>query len=78
MGAAWALGPNRILPFKFPNISFSEIGFLNVTKQAADITDDTKLDELHCELIEYYGLQQNWVNFNQRKADFINFVHKNM
>ena len=78
MGAAWALGSNRILPFKFPNLSFSEIGFLNVTKQAADITDETKLDELHRELIEYHGLQHNWVNFNQRKADFINFVHKNM
>ncbi len=62
----------------FPNISFNEIGFLNVTKQAADITDNSKLDELYNELVKYYGLQQNWINYNQRKADFINTVHQNM
>lgn len=78
MGAAWAMDNKRILPFKFPNISFNEIGFLNVTKQAADITDDSKLDELYNELAKYYGLQQNWINYNQRKADFINIVHQNM
>ncbi|MBQ7204914.1 MAG: toll/interleukin-1 receptor domain-containing protein [Muribaculaceae bacterium] len=78
MGAAWAMDNKRILPFKFPNISFNEIGFLNVTKQAADITDNSKLDELYDELTEYYGLQQDWINYNQRKADFINTVHQNM
>lgn len=78
MGAAWAMDNKRILPFKFPNISFNEIGFLNVTKQAADITDNSKLDELYNELARYYGLQQNWINYNQRKADFNNIVHQNM
>ena len=69
-------GKKRILPFKFPNIPFSEIGFLNVIKQAADITDNAKLDELYNELAKYYGLQQDWINYNQRKADFINIVHQ--
>lgn len=75
MGAVWALDGKRILPFKFPNIKFSELGFLNVVKQAADLTDNSKLDELYIELCESYDLQQDWINFNQRKADFIKVVN---
>ncbi|MBO4814814.1 MAG: toll/interleukin-1 receptor domain-containing protein [Muribaculaceae bacterium] len=78
LGAAWALENKRILPFKFPNIKFTEIGFLNVIKQTADITDDSKLDELYMELCECYSLQQDWINFNQRKADFIKVVKHNL
>mgnify|MGYP002624828314 FL=1 len=78
MGAAWALDGKRVLPFKFPNIKFTELGFLNVVKQAADITDNSKLDELYIELCEYYDLQQDWINFNQRKADFINVVNESV
>ena len=77
LGAAWALENKRILPFKFPNIKFTELGFLNVVKQAADITDDSKLDELYMELCECYGLQQDWINFNQRKTDFLKVVKQN-
>lgn len=76
LGAAWAMEGKRILPFKFPNVKFGEIGFLNVIKQAADITDHSKLDELYIELCDNYGLEQDWINFNQRKADFINVVNK--
>ena len=76
MGAAWAMDKKRILPFRFPNLSFSEIGFLNVVKQAADITDKTKLDELYRELSEYYDIPQNWINYNQRTTDFINQVNE--
>lgn len=76
LGAAWAMEGKRILPFKFPNVKFGEIGFLNVIKQAADITDHSKLDELYIELCDNYGLNQDWINFNQRKADFINVVNK--
>ena len=76
MGAAWAMENKRVLPFKFPNLSFQEIGFLNVVKQAADITDESKLDELYVELCKYYDLQQDLINFNQRKTDFINVVNK--
>ena len=76
MGAAWTLEDKRVLPFKFPNIKFSEIGFLNVVKQAADITDSSKLDELYVELCERYNVQQNFIHFNKRKADFINVVNK--
>lgn len=74
MGASWALEDKRVLPFKFPNIQFSELGFLNVVKQAADITDESKLDELYMELCDYYNLAQDWINFNQRKEDFIEIV----
>lgn len=80
LGAAWAmsLDEKRVLPFKFPNVSFNEMGFLNVVKQCADITDKTKLDELYGELCEYYGFKQDWKNYNQRTADYIDIVNKAM
>lgn len=76
MGAAWALEDKRVLPFKFPNIKFSEIGFLSVVKQAADITDKSKLDELYEELCNYYGLQFDWRNYNKQKDSFVELVAK--
>ena len=78
MGAAWTLEDKRVLPFKFPNIKFSEIGFLNVVKQAAVITDSSKLDELYVELCERYNVQQNFIHFNKRKADFMKVVNENI
>ena len=78
MGAAWALEGKRILPFKFPNISFNEIGFLNEVKQCADITDKSKLDELYKELCEYYDIEQDWMNYNKATADFIKIVNENI
>ena len=78
MGAAWTLEGKRVLPFKFPNIKFSEIGFLNVVKQAADITDSSKLDELYVELCEHYDVQQDLIHFNKRKADFMKVVNENI
>ena len=74
LGAAWAFEGKRVLPFKFPNVKFTELGFLNVVKQAADITDSSKLDELYVELCKRYGLQQDFPHFNQRKQDFIKVV----
>ena len=76
LGAAWAMEGKRILPFKFPNVKFEEIGFLNVVKQTADITDNSKLDELYIELCDNYGLEQDWINFNQRKEDFLKVVRE--
>jgi shikimate dehydrogenase len=63
---------------KFPNVKFSEIGFLNVVKQAADITDSSKLDELYVELCERYDIQQDFIHFNKRKADFMKVVNENI
>lgn len=74
LGAAWAMEGKRILPFKFPNIKFTEMGFLNVVKQAADITDKSKLDELFDELCLRYNLPQDWRNFNQQKDDFVELI----
>ena len=76
LGAAWAMEGKRILPFKFPNVKFGEIGFLNVVKQTADIADNSKLDELYIELCDNYGLEQDWINFNQRKEDFLKVVRE--
>ena len=74
MGAAWAMEGKRILPFKFPDLKFSEIGFLNVVKQAADIADRSKLDELYKELCQFYDLPQDWMNYNKQKDDFVKLV----
>lgn len=76
MGAAWAMEGKRILPFKFPNLKFTEIGFLNVVKQAADITDKSKLDELYEELCKRYELELDWRNFNKQKDNFVELVNK--
>ena len=78
MGAAWTLEDKSVLPFKFPNVNFSEIGFLNVVKQAADITDSSKLDELFVELCERYDVQQDLIHFNRRKADFMKVINENI
>ena len=74
LGAAWTFNEKRVLPFKFPYISFKEIGFLNVVKQAADITDKSKIDELYDELCNYYDLQLDWRNFNEQKDSFVKLV----
>jgi hypothetical protein len=76
MGAAWTLNSVRVLPFKFPSLSFSEIGFLNVVKQCASIIDKTKLDELYEELCGFYNIKQDWCNFNKQKEDFVALVKK--
>ena len=74
MGAAWAMEKKRVLPFKFPNLKFTEIGFLNVVKQAADITDKSKLDELYEELCKCYDLEPDWRNYNKQKDDFVELI----
>lgn len=71
LGAAWAMKGKRVLPFKFPDVNFNEIGFLNVVKQTADLTDKSKLDELYVELCQFYDLPQDWRNYNQQKDDFV-------
>ena len=75
MGAAWALG-KRVLPFVLPGISFSQMGFLNVVKQGALVTDKSKLDELYSEVCSFYQIKQNWINFNKSKDSFIDFINE--
>lgn len=76
MGAAWALENKRILPFTFPGITFEQMGFLNVVKQGASLTDENKLDELYQELCVFYELTPDWRSFNIAKRDFINIISK--
>ena len=76
MGAAWALEHNRILPFTLPKITFEQMGFLNVVKQGAAITDGNKLDELYQELCEFYELIPDWPNFNKAKNEFFDLTTK--
>lgn len=76
LGAAWTMNGKRVLPFKFPNISFKEIGFLNVVKQAADLADKSKLDELYEELCNYYDILPDWKNYNKQKDCFVELVNE--
>lgn len=76
MGAAWALENKRILPFTLPKITFEQMGFLNVVKQGASITDGNKLDELYQELCEFYEITLDWRSFNKAKGDFLDLVAK--
>ena len=75
MGAAWALESKRILPFVLPDITFSQMGFLNVVKQGASITDKGKLDEFYKEVCEYYSISSDWPSFNKAKEDFIEIMN---
>ena len=76
MGAAWALEGKRKLPFILPDISFNQLGFLNIVKQGALIVDRVKLDELYQELCDNYDMQPNWPAFNKAKEDFVNLIVK--
>ena len=75
MGAAWALESKRILPFVLPDFTFSQMGFLNVVKQGASITDKRKLDEFYNEICEYYGISSDWPSFNKAKEDFTGIIN---
>ena len=76
MGAAWALENKRVLPFVLPNIMFSQMGFLNVVKQGASITEKRKLDEFYAEVCNFYNLSSDWPNFNKAKEDFIEITNQ--
>ena len=76
MGAAWALESKRILPFVLPGTTFNQMGFLNVVKQGASITDKSKLDEFYKEVCEYYAISSDWPSFNKAKEDFIETTTK--
>ena len=59
-----------------PKITFEQMGFLNVVKQGASITDGNKLDELYQELCEFYEITPDWRSFNKAKGDFLDLVAK--
>ncbi len=71
LGAAWAFDNKRTLPFVFPNISFQQMGFLNVIKQGALLTDRKKLDEFYDEICTKYSITPDWRKFNKCKEDFM-------
>ena len=75
MGAAWALGNKRVLPFVLPNTKFKDMGFLSEVKQGASIADKRKLDEFYSEICEYYGISSDWPSFNKAKEDFIEIMN---
>ena len=52
------------------------MGFLNVVKQGASITDKCKLDEFYQELCKNYDLVPDWITYNKAKEDFISLVNK--
>lgn len=76
MGAAWALENKRVLPFVLPNMTFDQMGFLNVVKQGASIVGKSKLDEFYKEVCNYYTMPADWPEFNKAKEDFIETINR--
>ena len=76
MGVAWALENKRVLPFVLPKTTFSQMGFLNVVKQGASITEKRKLDEFYSEVCDYYTMSSDWLGFNKAKEDFIEIINR--
>lgn len=76
MGAAWTLDNKRVLPLVLLNTTFDQMGFLNVVKQGASITEKCKLDEFYSDICEYYGISSDWLSFNKAKEDFIELVNQ--
>ena len=76
MGVAWALDNKRVLPLVLPNTKFDQMGFLNVVKQGASITEKRKLDEFYSEICEYYVISSDWLSFNKAKEDFIEIINQ--
>lgn len=74
LGAAWAMKNKRVLPFVLPGTSFEQMGFLNIVKQGAVITDKRKLDEFYNEVCEYFSISSDWPAFNKAKEDFVEAV----
>lgn len=75
LGAAWAFRDKRVLPFVLPNVQFSQMGFLNVVKQGAELLERSKLDEFYEEVCKKYSLVLDWKNFNKHKDDFVGTVN---
>ena len=71
LGAAWALKNKRVLPFVLPGTEFDQMGFLNVVKQGALVTDRRKLDEFYGDVCEYYSIATDWPSFNKAKEEFV-------
>lgn len=71
MGAVWAYDSNVRL-FLLPDTTFNSIGWLCDTRKANKITDTVALDLLYKEMLEYYSLPDNFINWSQQREIFIN------
>ena len=79
VGAAWALqGTKRVIPLKFPNISFSQedLGVLNVVKQAGSLDNKQQIIKIYEELCKVYDIRPDLSRFVQHMDDFIEIVNK--
>lgn len=79
VGAAWALqDTKRVIPLKFPNLSFSQadLGVLNVVKQAGSINNKQQITKIYDDLCKGYGIQHDLPKFVQYLDEFIEIVNK--
>lgn len=79
VGAAWALqDTKRVIPLKFPNLSFSQedLGVLNVVKQAGSLDSKQQITTIYEELCKVYGIKSDFTKFVQYLEDFIEIVNK--
>ena len=78
VGAAWALqDTKRVIPLKFPNLSFSQddLGVLNVVKQAGSLNNKQQITKIYEELCKVYGINQDLPKFVQYMDEFIEIVN---
>lgn len=79
VGAAWALqNTKRVIPLKFPNLSFSQedLGVLNVVKQAGSLNNKQQITKIYEELCEVYDINPDFSRFVQYADEFIEIVNK--
>ena len=78
VGAAWALqNTKRVLPFKFPNLNFTQedLGVLTIVKQAASLTDKNQLVSIYEEWCRVYEITPQLSTYSHYVDEFVNVVN---
>lgn len=78
VGAAWALqNTKRVLPFKFPNLNFTQedLGVLTIVKQAASLTDKNQLVSIYEEWCRVYEITPQLSTYSHYVNEFVNVVN---
>ncbi|CDN32623.1 conserved domain protein [Mucinivorans hirudinis] len=72
MGAAWVLD-KKVKPFLFPNLNFTDLGWLYEISKGSTLDNESALDHLRDELLEAYALikKPQTADWNIQKNEFL-------
>lgn len=72
MGAAWVLD-KKVKPFLFPNLNFTDLGWLYEISKGSTLDNESALDHLRDELLEVYDIIENpqTADWNIQKKEFL-------